>query len=208
MKKILTYAALTAALITGCKKSEIEPNRPNAVAYQIIPEASRVGWSGHTANETNEGSFDVGGDGLTVADGKVASGSFTIPIASLKVSNLEGELKNMLETHLKSADFFNIAIHPNAKFNIKSVTPYTGTISEGVIPGANYLVKGELTMLGKTKSIEFPAKITLGSSLVNVVAILKINRLDFGMTYASDPSKPEHYIYPNVDLALVLVAKK
>ncbi|WP_454804639.1 YceI family protein [Mucilaginibacter phyllosphaerae] len=58
----------------------------------------------------------------------MTSGSFIIPIVSLNVLNLEGDLKAMLENHLKSGDFFNGAIHPNAKFEIKKVSPYTGKI--------------------------------------------------------------------------------
>jgi polyisoprenoid-binding protein YceI len=208
MKKAFIYALVAATLMTACKKTETENEKPSVTTYQIVSEGSKIGWAGHMDGESNEGSFELESDGLSVNNGKVVGGSFSIPIASLNVLNLEGELKNMLETHLKSADFFNLAIHPNAKFVIKEVSPYNHADTEGVIPGANFLIKGDFTMLGKTKTIEFPAKITSGGNLINVVATLKINRLDYGMSYASDPNVPDHYIYPDVDLELVVFAKK
>ncbi|WP_454804233.1 hypothetical protein [Mucilaginibacter phyllosphaerae] len=39
-------------------------------------------------------------------------------------------------------------------------------------------------MLGKTKEIEFKAKVMMAGEGLNVLAKFKINRLDYGMNYA------------------------
>lgn len=195
-------------LLTSCKKSENKPADATTDIYQVVPEYSKVAWVGSMDNQSNTGSFNIEGDGLKVKNGEIQLGSFTIPIISLNVINLEGDGKAMLETHLKSGDFFNLLIYPTAKFSITSVEPYTQVGKEGVVAGANHLIKGDFTLLGKMRRIEFPAKITIAGDMLNVLANLKINRLDYGMTYASDPTAAGHYIYPEVDLVLGLMAKK
>jgi polyisoprenoid-binding protein YceI len=46
-----------------------------------------------------------------------------------------------------------------------------------------YTITGDLTLCGKTKSITFPAKMTLKEDALTLESSFKINRMDFGMTY-------------------------
>lgn len=96
-----------------------------------------------------------------MVEGKVTSGTFTIPIATMANFDLPDEVKPMLLEHLKSPDFFHLALHPSASFKIKKVQSLANA-SEG----ANYTVTGDFTMLGQTHPVSFPANIHLqGSSL-------------------------------------------
>ncbi|HEV7330238.1 MAG TPA: YceI family protein [Flavisolibacter sp.] len=206
MKQAIVYVLGLMALVTSCKK---EKNENKAVDYTVESNAAQVEWKGYLANDYfNTGTFSVSESTLKVKDGKLQSGSFTIPIVSLDVLNLEGDLKAQLEAHLKSSDFFNALVHPEARFDITGVSPYQHTGAEGVVDGANTLITGNFTMLGTTKSISFPARLELTGETLEAEALFSINRLDWGMNYASDPAAGEHHIKPMVDLHLQLHAEK
>jgi polyisoprenoid-binding protein YceI len=62
-------------------------------------------------------------------------------------------LKVQLIAHLKSDDFFSTEKYPNAEFDILAAT-----IRSGVKPGEpNYQIRGDFTLRGVTKPLDFPA---------------------------------------------------
>jgi polyisoprenoid-binding protein YceI len=80
---------------------------------------------------------------------KVVGGTFTIDMTSITNQDIEDETyKQKLLGHLKSDDFFSTDKHPRATLLITKLTP-TGQNT--------YQVKGNLTIKGITKTIEFPA---------------------------------------------------
>jgi polyisoprenoid-binding protein YceI len=80
-----------------------------------------------------------------------------------------------LTLHLKSPDFFSVKEYPKAKF-----------VSSKVAKGAaGYTVTGDLTLLGKTKTISFPADITVGGDGLTLTSSFTINRQDYGMSFGS-----------------------
>jgi len=66
-------------------------------------------------------------------------------------------------------------------------------------------VTGNLELHGVTKSITFPATITVQGDTVAVKAEFAINRKDFGIVY---PGKPDDLIKDDVLLRLNISAKK
>ncbi|GAA4433024.1 YceI family protein [Bremerella cremea] len=104
------------------------------------------------------------------ADGKLSEVSVTIETASI-----ETEFEK-LTNHLKSPDFFDVRQHPEAKFVSKKI--------EAGDDG-KFNITGDLTLLGETKSITFPAVVTIGKE-VNLTAEFVIDRTEFGMTYSPD----------------------
>ena len=96
----------------------------------------------------------------------------------------------MLTGHLKSPDFFGVKDHPKAKFKSTKV--------EKADDG--YKVTGDLTLLGKKKTVIFPAEISEGDSLT-LKAKFEINRQDFGMSYGKGKVNDE------VEIRLDLNAK-
>jgi polyisoprenoid-binding protein YceI len=198
MKTTFATALLAASLLAGgCKKDhDVKLNR-----YTLEP-ASEVEWRGYKKDGQHHGAFSVTGQDLLVENGTLKSGSFTIPIASITNFDLPADMKPLLLEHLKSADFFNAALHPNASFAITKVSPLPGG-KAGAVEGANYAVEGNFTLLDKTLPLTFPARITLTGGKLNAEAVLKIDRTKWGMTSYADPNGPL-YIYPEVDLHLKL----
>ena len=201
MKTTLAGILIILLISVGCRKDKIE-------TYLVETNQSSITWTGASPVAENTGTFSVTGSNLKVKEGKLVNGSFSIPINSLNVTNLPPDLKGQLTNHLLSPDFFNVILHPMAVFKIEHVKALTGTVPDGSVANANYLISGYLTMIGVTKPVSFPAKINLKHNKLTAEAILKINRTDWGMNYAADPGLGEHHIFPLVNLKINLTANQ
>jgi polyisoprenoid-binding protein YceI len=139
--------------------------------YSLDREKSLVEWTGSSPKVSHKGSFDVISDGIQVVNGRVVAGTFIIPIASIKNYDLPNTVKPVLLKHLKSEDFFNMALFPEAGFSITEVVPLD-TITAGAVKDANTWVKGNFTMLGQEHPIDFPSSIILEGDDLKVEALL------------------------------------
>lgn len=200
--KLLFTAAISSMLLaTSCEKENGKTGE-----FRVNENASKIEWKGSAPDHFHLGSFKVQGELKAGSSGQIKSGNFIIPIASIENFDLEGAVKQQLLDHLKSPDFFNMALYPNATFHITKSEPYNGN-EEGAVADANFLLTGNFNMLGKELPISFPAKITVNKESLIGEANLKIDRTKWGMTYDSDPTKPL-YIYPDIEIKLKLVTEK
>jgi polyisoprenoid-binding protein YceI len=78
-----------------------------------------------------------------------------------------------LTNHLKSPDFFGVKTNPKAKFVSTKVEK----------SGEEYKVTGDLTMIGQTKAVTFPARIALKDGALSLSSTFNIDRTQWGMTY-------------------------
>ncbi|MCW3162743.1 YceI family protein [Chryseobacterium oryctis] len=204
MKKLLQIALLPLIFsLSSCSSDQDKTEN-----HKVNETESVINWKGSAPDHFHIGSFKVTGELKADGDGKLKSGSFTIPISSIENYDLEDPVKKQLLDHLKSSDFFDMAVHPNAKFNLLKVTSYSGGNKEEVVNGANYTLTGDFTMIGQTHSISFPAKVsTNADGSLKVEAKFKIDRTKWGMLTDSDPAQPL-YILPNVDIELELITSK
>ncbi len=164
--------AATAAVKDTAKKMTTAATSGITKDYKVIP-GGLVGWSGRKIAGEHTGSLAISEGTLNVTNGAVTGGTFTIDMNSLTCTDLKaGEGKEDLEGHLKSEDFFNVAKHPTSTFTITSVD------------GNN--VTGNLTMIGQTKPVTFPANMDIqpeGSTIQTKA--FNINRTDWGLKYGS-----------------------
>ncbi len=215
-KLFLSLVLVGSILMAGCEEPEGAILRTSGAATEIAPAAhpvkhnyslhadkSTVEWRGAGPGAAHHGSFAVSGQDIEVVNGKLKRGTFIIPIASIQNFDLPAEVKPVLLDHLKSTDFFNMVLYPEAAFAIKHVVPLTKPV-DPTVTGANVTVTGDFTMLGKTNKISFPAKVVLEGDNMSVEALLQLDRTKWGMTYAADPALGDHHIYPQVDLHLTL----
>ncbi len=101
-----------------------------------------------------------------------------------------------LTGHLQSADFFDVAKFPTARFTSTSIAQgKDGTTT----------VTGDLTMHGVTQRISFPAQVTQSGDLATATAAFGINRKDFGLVY---PGMPDDLIKDEVLLKLDVQARR
>lgn len=177
-----------------------------AEVYKIDTKASTVVWKG----TKKVGSFHEGGIAVKEGDvtldkkGQISAGNVVIDMTTITNTDLkDADYNKKLVGHLSNEDFFNTPKFPTSAFKITGVTA----------KGKNELiVKGELTMIGKTNPIEFPAKVTVDKGVVTGEALVKIDRTKWGLKYGSGNFFKElagdKIINDEFELALKLVAKK
>lgn len=136
------------------------------VKYALTGENTKIEWTGTKSAGKHVGGFKtIAG----VANVSGSSGiSFDVEIDCDSLYSDDQKLTN----HLKSPDFFAVKDHPKAKFVSKKV----------VKNDKNHTVTGDLTILGKTKEISFPAEISTDGGL-KLTAEFDIDRTDYGMNY-------------------------
>jgi polyisoprenoid-binding protein YceI len=152
---------------------------------------SKIGFSvTHMAVAETEGKFNEY-QGTVVSKSEDFNGaevSFTAKTASIDTDN------ERRDGHLKSPDFFDAAKFPEISFK--------GNL---VKDGAKYKLKGDLTMHGVTKAVEFDVT---GGSTVNTGRGLKsgfkfratLNRKDYGLTWANTTPTGEMVVGDEVEL--------
>jgi polyisoprenoid-binding protein YceI len=140
-------------------------------AWQLDPAGSTATFRHKTiwGLVTVRGSFSaIRGGGEIHADGS-ASGRLEIDAASVDTGNAKRD------THLRSADFFHAAAHPQL---VATISPVART-DDGAAT-----VAGTLTVNGVSRPIQLDAKITEATGqAVTLQAEIEIDRGDYGMTW-------------------------
>ena len=178
-----------------------------ADVYKIDTQASSVAWKGiKKTGSSHHGQIAVKDGELQVEKkGTVTGGQINIDMAKISNEDLKDnpEYQKKLVGHLSNEDFFNVTKFPTSSFKLTSITPQAKN---------EVLVKGELTMIGKTNPIEFPATITTDKGVMTGEAVVKVDRTKWGLKYGSGNIFKEltadKIINDEFELTLKLVAKK
>ena len=189
---------MSCLLLSACHKED------NVQHYSLDQAASVIKWKGYLKDGSgNNGTINVTGELLANEKGAITGGAINMPLYSLINSNLPTDaLKDQLVHHLQSPDFFNMATYPQISFQLTSLT------ADERLPGV-FRALGELTMLGKTKSVNFPVQLKLQGSQLEVTGETSIDRTQWGMNYASDERAANGmYIKPGIDVQFKLIAVK
>ncbi len=139
---------------------------------EIKTDKSKVIWKGYKVTGSHEGTIAIKSGFLNFEADKLTGGEFVIDMTTINTTDLEGEYKGKLDGHLKSDDFFGVAVHPTAKLVFAKVKA-TGKNA--------YKVTGDLTIKGKTNSITFEISIYGNKA----TATLKVDRTKYDVKYGS-----------------------
>lgn len=170
--------------------------------YQVT--SGNVDWAATKVGGAHNGTFQVTKGKIGVENGEVTSGKFVIDINSMTEETLEGEMHTKFLTHMKSADFFDVGNHPAGQFDIVSLEPLSGNAE------ASHNVTGNLKLRGITKSITFPANISVADDKITVGSSkFTINRTDWEMKYnaAIIGTAADKIIHDDVSLSIRLEAQ-
>ena len=140
--------------------------------YTITPDNSKIEFIGAKVTGQHHGQFKKFSGTIDFA-GAAEKSRVAINIDSTSIETDTPDLTK----HLKTADFFDVAKYPEAKFESTEIKP-------GGEKGATHTITGNLTMHGVTKSITFPATIAVSPGAITVESNFAINRKDFGINYA------------------------
>ncbi len=164
---------------------------PVAAVGTVLPfaEGTEVKFKGSKVTGAHEGGFRKVTGSATVPDGDLTKAVVDVSIDMPSVYSDDEKLTQ----HLSSPDFFDVAQFPTATFKSTGISK----------SDAGYTVKGDLTLHGVTKGIEFPAELTLTGSDLTAKAEFAINRKDFSIIY---PGKPDDLIRDEVVIKFDLKA--
>ncbi len=139
--------------------------------YSITPDTSKIEFVGSKVTGSHNGSFKKF-SGAIVFTGQPEGSSVNVTIDTTSIETDTPDLTK----HLKTPDFFDVAKYPEATFA-------SSEIKAGGEKGT-HTITGNLKMHGVTKSITFPATITVTPEAITVDSTFSINRKDFGINYA------------------------
>ncbi len=165
---------------------------PTADAGQSVALTGTIGFTGAKVTGKHDGTFQTWTGKAILAEGALAGLEFEVDVASLKTD------AEKLDGHLRSPDFFDVAVHPKATFVSTAIT--AGAPADSKLAGATHTVAGNLTLRGVTKAVTFPATVTTSpdGSVVASTAFA-IQRKDFGIVY---PGKPDDLIADDVAMRI------
>ena len=156
---------------------------------------SKVGFTAATVLFDVDGQFDayevqVDGDPARPETLKIRA---TIDVGSINTQN------EKRDKHLKSPDFFDASKHPSITF-VSTSAKRKGS--------DQLLVKGDLSMLGKTKPVTIPMKVARGKNGAGIDTTtykgkLTVDRNDFGI--GTDSIAAKISLEDEVDIKLVIV---
>ena len=178
-----------------------------ADVYKVDSAASTINWkASKKMGSTHHGQIKLKSGEISLdKEGKLSDGNFSVDMSTISNEDLKdkAEYQKKLVTHLSSDDFFNVAKFPEASFKIKKVTAATKTSAQ---------ISGDLTIIGQTHSVEFPAKIASEKGLLTGEGTVIIDRTKWGLKYGSGNFFKEltadKIINNEFELELKLIAKK
>jgi len=178
--------------VTDPAATTAEPMEEAAVAegtvYTFSP-TSTIGFVGSKVTGSHTGGFAQFSGTITLAGEDLTQ---SVIESTIDMTSVHTDADNLTK-HLMSADFFEVETYPEASF-----------VSTGITKGdTGYLVTGDFTLHGVTKSITFPATLSLADGKIMASAEFDINRKDFGIVYEG---KADDLIRDNVVIQLSIEA--
>lgn len=177
--------------------------------YKIDLKNSLVEWSGRNIKYAHRGTIKVKRGNVEFKNGNLIGGEIVLDILTIKDLDLVDDMwRGILETHLKSSDFFDAENFPEASFVIKKAT----FLENSLIGTSNYKLSGDLNIKDVSKEIEFPAMIIpMEDGSINGQAHFDFDRTLWNVRYGSQKFFEKlgmHLVNDIISLEFFLVAKK
>jgi hypothetical protein len=167
----------------------------------VVTSDSKVTWTGTKVVGLHQGIVKIKAGKVIMKDQKLVGGHFIIDMTTITCTDIPDSdpiPKKKLESHLKGEDFFDVAKHPTAKFEIDEVRTHPDN-------PAKILVLGNLTIKGITKRWKIEVEPTTQTDKLFIAqADLRFDRQQFGVAYKGLKDELVHDI---VRLNIVLKAK-
>jgi polyisoprenoid-binding protein YceI len=178
---------LTGNLLPGTGSSEalsrsaMHPTLAKAITYTVEPTQSTISWNAKKVTGEHKGLVKIAKGQLVMEGNKLTGGTFVADMTTMRDVD-KGEanpFNERLVNHLRSDDFFAVEKFPTSAFKITSAKPVDGAKAGE----PNYMISGELTIKGTTKPHTFPATVNLTGNVVQAMARLTVNRIDYDIKY-------------------------
>lgn len=219
---------------TGEAQEVDETQKEESVEFKVDPASTEVAWAafkgvGAIPAGGHNGTFPVTEGVVNVKGGEIVGGKYTFSVENMTVKDIpvEEESHAKLLGHLKDTDFLEAAKFPNASFEITGVEAYKAPEGEeateettdeeaAVKPleeqetteNPTHWITGNLTLKGVSKSVKFPANVSLSEESVSAKAVFYINRTDWELVYNNDASLGDKFIRDEVKISFDITASK
>ncbi|MEL7006536.1 MAG: YceI family protein, partial [Bacteroidota bacterium] len=189
---------------------------------------SKVTWIGSKPTGKHDGAIPVVEGTISVEDGTITAGSFSMDIANITIADIEEDTEEYgkLKGHLLSEDFFAAEEYPTATFEITAITSFDSTVintkeeyetdfapasgNEHIVTNPTHNISGNLTMRGATKNITFPANVSISGDKITAKAKFNIDRTDWKLMYGDEASvtdkAKDKFIYNTVNVGFEIEA--
>ena len=165
--------------------------------FDIVVAQSNIDWLGRKVTGSHNGTISLKRGELTLTDGQLTGGKFTIDTTSIKILDVTDPATNaQFAGHLASNDFFASEKYPEAVFEINSV-------------GGNH-VQGNLTIKGITKPVEFEVKVSVAGDTLTASGKVVVDRTKYDMKFRSGnffKDLGDTLIYNDFNLDVTVTAK-
>jgi len=209
MSILLVMVACQPATTTESPSSI--PAAATGKEYKIDITHSELKWQAFKAVGSHAGIIPILEGNVFVDGNNITGGKVIIDMKNLQVTDMEGDDKLSLESHLKGLeageedDFFNVNKFPTTTYQILGSTSISG---DG---DATHMVKGELTMRGITNPVNMRVKLDAGAgNAIKVTAPpFTIDRTLWGIKYDSKKffeNLKDDFIYDEVKIELIIGA--
>ncbi len=152
-------------------------------SFVVDPDQSLIRWTGRNLFNHHSGTVRLAGGEILLRDHTLVSAHFRIAMDSIACEDISDSVMNqMLIAHLQTDDFFAVAQHPVAEFTATRVTPIH-PCTDGT---PNHLLRGQFTLRGITREIEFPILLaSADGTRLTAQGVLDLDRTQFGSVYGS-----------------------
>ncbi len=181
MKKVVFAFAL---IVSAIGIYSFTPKLADGEVYKANTTKSKIDFIGSKTEGYHTGTFSLKSGELTVENGKIISGKFSVDLNSLKITDSAGE---RLETHLKSPDFFDLSRSNEATYYISNVKYISDTKAE---------VDGILTLNRVTSPVKLLTTIRgIDDKKLFAEAAFVLDRSSFGMSYGKGKIANDVQVY-------------
>lgn len=156
--------------------------------YALTGENTKVTFVGKKPDGKHTGGFGKLSGTATAAGDDLTKLAIAVDIETDSLFSDDAKLTG----HLKSADFFDVKNQPKVTFKSTKVEK----------TAAGYTITGDLTLIGKTKSVSFPATVVEKNGTLQVSTTFTIDRTEWGMNYGKGK------IDDQVAVSIAVTAKK
>jgi len=166
------------SFITGCiLLSVISCHVRAQTKYKADILESKINWLGKKVFGKLTGTVRLLSGEFTISNGMIVNAGFEIDMTSIKNTDLTDEsARTLLETHLKSQNFFDVAHYPKTVFVIDKPVK----IEKGMTP-----ITGNLTIKGITWPAQFNTFIVDSNNNKRVYASVTIDRKKYHLKFGS-----------------------
>lgn len=188
MKKQQIALLISAIALSSCtnstkKSKEIIAAQEVEIETQVIPIDtlhSTILWKGGNSKESHNGTITLKGGTISVKGDTVTEGKFIIDMTTIENTSITNQkMRTSLVSHLKSADFFDIQLFPEAFFNIT----HTHWIDDDK---TMLYIEGNLEIKGVSHLIKFLSYISKeGPNYTATSDPILIDRTKWGINHGS-----------------------